>query len=136
MGEIAGDAEQDRRVPVVAAAVEYAGGGGGVGKSAFLRDRQCIHVRAQADRRHGASRTVENTDDACRADPCVDLDVPRPQQIGDDPRCALLLEPELRMGVDVTPDRDQIRYETIDQCTGVHDAVGSLGWTEATALWT
>ena len=101
LGEVAGGAEQHGGMAVMAAGVHPARLRRGVGQTRRLRDRQRVHVRAQADRAAAGSRP-EHADHAGRGDAGVDLvEAEAAQLLGDQRRGAGLLEAELRMGMEV-----------------------------------
>src|ERR1700722_6489151 len=77
-----------------------------IGLTRRLVDRQRIHVRAQAD----AGRAIapaKHTDDTGAADAAMDLNAPFRQLGGNQIAGAMLLEADLWMNVDVTPNGGQ-----------------------------
>src|SRR5882762_6826536 len=78
--------------------------------SGGLLNGQGVHIRAQSDGTIGGSCT-EHPDDTRLADPLVHCDAPRPQALGDQLGGAPLVETELRMAMNVMPDRAHLLRE-------------------------
>ena len=72
-----------------------------------------VHVAAQADGAPGRA-DLEAADDAGLADAAMDLEAPGGQLLGDDGGGALLLEADLRMGVEVVPPRGHLGMDVGD----------------------
>src|SRR5262249_53563902 len=78
-------------------------------KIVLLVHRQRVHVRAQPDRASAVLLYATNdADHPCLADVIMMLDVKTVQLARDDLCGPVLLEPELRMRVQVAPDRGQL----------------------------
>ncbi|MNF99035.1 hypothetical protein D3C84_819200 [compost metagenome] len=103
LGQVAGSAEQDGGMAVMAAGVHLAGIAAGVGHAAFFLDRQGVHVRADADAAV-ATAVLEGTDDARAADTLEDLITPLAQVAGHQLAGDVLLETELGVLVDPSPN--------------------------------
>ena len=114
LGEVTRRAEQDRRVPVVTAAVETIGDGRSPRQIGLLLHRQRVHVGSQADAARAAATALEHADDPGSADAAMDLDAPLRQFVGDDAGGAAFLEAYFRMGVEVAADGGQFVGESVD----------------------
>ena len=120
LGEVARRAEQHRGVPVMAAGVHLAGLGRGVGKPGRLLDRQRVHVGAKPDAAIVAALPFEHADHPGPADAAMHRDAPGGELFGDDRGGALLLEADLRMGVEVVPPGDEVVGEAGDAVEDGH----------------
>src|SRR4051794_12026318 len=109
--EVAGGAEQHRRVPVMPTGVHQPGMDGRPGQARFLVDRQRVHVGAQTDRAAAGPRP-DHADDARLRKARVNLvDAERAQLLGHESRGGALLEPELRMGVEMPAPGGEVVVE-------------------------
>ena len=118
--QVLGSRQQHRGVAVVSARVHLAGMGAGMREAVHFGHRQCIDVGAQAHRPFG-SAVLDDADDAGLAHAAVDRDAPVGQRLGDEVRGALLLEAQLRVGMDVAAQRRDgggIRQDGFDQAHG------------------
>src|SRR5512143_734835 len=84
-------------------------------EAVLLLHRQRVHVGAQADRT-SAPRVAAgyDCDHARSSDSSVVLDAQRAQLLGDDLRRAVLVETELRMHVQVAPQRGELGVPALD----------------------
>ena len=117
--EIACGAKEHRRMPVMPASVHLAGIDGLVGEVGLLLDRQRVHVGADADRAR-AGAAAQGADDARMRDPARDLDAPGGELLSHDVAGAVLLEAELRMGVDIAPPFREVVAERGDAIVNRH----------------
>ena len=115
-GEMLGCAEQHRGVAVMAAAVVHAGTAAGMRQARLLGDRQRVHVCTQSDG-PAAAAMAQGADHAGAGKSLVHLEPEQAQRVGDDAGRALLLEGELRVRVQVAPQRDQIGQQ-VRRCIG------------------
>ena len=118
LGEVAGGAEQHRRVPVVAAGVHLAGVPRLVGQVGRFLDRQGVHVGAQAD--GWAVARLQHADDARLADVALHRAAELGELGGDELRRAVLLEAQLGMGVQVPPPRRHLVMKRLDAIERLH----------------
>ena len=119
LGEVARRAEQHRGVPVVAAGVHLARRASRVGKPGLLLDRQRVHVGAKPDAAM-LPLPFEHADHPGPADAAMHRDAPGGELLGDDRGGALLLEADLRMGVEVVPPGDEVVGEAGDAVEDGH----------------
>jgi hypothetical protein len=89
----------------------------GVGNTGRFLNRQRVHVGAQADCAL-AIATPQHANHAMAANATMRLDPPALQQLGDDPRRARHLQPELRVGVQIAADRRQVGVIAADFLEG------------------
>src|SRR5579859_5563696 len=75
-----------------------------------LEDRQRVHIGTEPDRARRVAGP-EHADDAGLADAVMHLDAEGSELLGDNRRCALLLETQLRMRMDIAPPRRQLIVE-------------------------
>jgi hypothetical protein len=111
LGEVLRGGEQHRGVPVMAAGMHPAGAAGGMGEAVLLLHGQGVHVGAQPDARRVVAPEIarpQHADDARAAHAPMHLDPPGFKPLGDQRRGAVLLQPELGMGVDVAADRREL----------------------------
>jgi len=119
--EIAGGAEQDRGMAVMAAGMHLAGIARGIGQVRGLGDRQRIHVGAQADAALAGLLAVDDADDTGPGNALMHLvDPPVAQRLRHDPRRARLLEADLGMRVQIAADRGEFVLITLDEGDGGH----------------
>ena len=111
--QLARRAEQHAGVAVVAAAVMRAGRAARMLALAELDHRQRIHVGAQAEAAR-ARAAAQRRDHAGAGDAFVHVQPEQAQGVGDDAGGALFLERELRMRMQVAPQRDQLGQQVID----------------------
>ena len=107
LGKVAGKAQQHGCMPVMAAGMHLAGIFRSIGKIGLLRDRQRIHVGAQAD---GPARgaIAEAGDDTGLGDPRRHLEAEAGAFLRHDAGGAFLLEQHLGMRMEVMPDGGEI----------------------------
>ena len=105
-------AEERRRVHVVPAGVADAVGLRGEVEAGLLPDRQGVDVGAQRDAVRRVRR-AEVGDEPGAAQP-ADADAGALEALGDERRRAHLTAPELRMGVQVATDRDELCSALLD----------------------
>ena len=98
---------------VVAAGVHHARTGGRISDVVLLFDRQRVHVGAERDRALAASR-AQSADHAGAGDAAMHLDPELLELRGDEIRGAMLLESQLRMGVQIMPPRDHVLVQVGD----------------------
>jgi hypothetical protein len=106
-GEVAGGAEQHRRMPVMAAGVHFDLIGRSVGEIVQFLDRQCIHIGAQPDRRRRIA-APDSADYPGPGEPAMDLAAELGELCRDQVRGAPLREGQFRVGVDIPADRRQL----------------------------
>ncbi len=111
LGEVAGGAEQHRRVAVMAAGMHPPGILRGMCKPVLLVDVQRVHVGAQRDRAPAGRVAGQRADHAGPGDAAFDRDAERLQQVRDVRGGADLLERGFRMGMDIVPPRRHIGLE-------------------------
>ena len=129
LGEVAGCAEQDRGVAVVAAGVHLALRAAGIGNPGRLYDRQRVHVGPDADRALAVA-IAQHADDARAADAAMHLDAIALEFTRDDFGGAVGFEPEFGMGVQVASDRRQVgvkRANLVERCGRGHGKLASSG---------
>ncbi len=82
-----GGTQQHGHMSIMAAGVHVAGRERGPGLSGFLKDRQSIHIGAEADRSAVLAAAVDNANNAGAADAIDDfVDPERGQLLGDEAR--------------------------------------------------
>ena len=111
--EIARRAEQHRRVAVMAAGMHAPVMPRPVGEGIGLEDRQAVHVGAQSDRPRRVA-DPQPPDEPGLADAAMHLDAELFELAGDEIGGALLLEPQLGMGMDVAPPFGQLVVKGAD----------------------
>jgi hypothetical protein len=104
-----GRTEQNRNVSVVSAGMHHARRCGLVGDVVFLFDRQRVHIGAQHDR-VTRSLAAHDADNAGFADPGMHFTAEIAQAVGDHRCRAMLVKPELRVHMQVTPRRNDARH--------------------------
>ena len=112
--KIARRTEQHGRVAVVAAGMHGSGLRGAPRQVGGFLDRQRVHVGAQPKASRPFRVAMQDADDAGLAQAAMNLDSVVLEFLGDERRCAHLLETDFGMGVDVTPDRGQFVGVSID----------------------
>ena len=118
-GEIPGSAQQHGGVAVVAAGVHQPRLAAAIRQVGLLLHRQAVHVGAQADRL-AARAALQHADHAGLADAPVHLDAPLGELGRDDLRRAVLLQPDLRVGMQVAADGGQLIVKAADRLDGRH----------------
>ena len=129
LGEIARGAEQHRGVTVVAAGMHLAGGLRSIGQIGGFRDRQRVHVGAQADHVDPAAPALlpalDDADHTGLAEAGRDLITAEfPQTIRDECCGAVHIIKQFRMRMDVPAPSLNFRLQVGDT---VHDGHGNLG---------
>jgi hypothetical protein len=109
-GKVAGGSEQHGRVPVMAAGVHLAGHRRCPQLSAFLVDRQRIHVRAQSNGSLGSfAAALQHGNHPGAANPLHNLVAAESPQLGGDvSRRAMHIVKQLRIPVVLTPPSDNL----------------------------
>src|SRR3546814_15689603 len=102
LGGVPGSAQEHGGVAVMAACVHAPGVLRAVGRVPLLVHRQRVHVGAQADAATAAAVAVQHTDDAGAGNAAMHLDAPRLQFLRHLGGGAVLLELDLRVGVEVS----------------------------------
>src|SRR5580700_7914457 len=119
LSQIAGSAEQHRRVSVMAAGVHPALMRRAVRETVGFEDRQAIHIGPQPDRARRVA-DAQPADHPGLADAAMHLDAPLRELVGDQLRGAPFLETELGMGVDVAPPPAQLVVFGVNQVDDGH----------------
>ena len=127
LGEVPGGAEQHGGVPIVAAAVEAPRVLGAIRQVGLLVHRQGVHVGPKPDAAFAGTTACEHADDAGLADASVNLDAPGGELLGHDAGGADLLEPDLRMRVQVAPDGSELVGEIGDAGKHGHSQLFKIG---------
>ena len=102
--KVARGAEQHGGVAVMPAGMHHARRGAAIRQVVRLHDGQRVHVRPQADARLAVAGP-QHADHAGLADAAMHLDPPGLQLRRHQLRRAMLLQPQLRMGMQVLPER-------------------------------
>lgn len=130
-GEQAGGTGQPGDVHVMSAGVHDrhliavvvdAGLGAGVVESGGLLDREGVHIGAQHDRRTDA--IAQHAHHACPADAGGDLESRLPQPFGRLLGSAVLLEGQLRVGVQITVEGPEIIHDAVQATNHRLDPAG------------
>ena len=106
--EVARRAEQQRRMPVVAASVHLPGVPRAMREGVLFLDRQRVHVSAQANGARSLA-LAQGADNAGLRQPAVNFQPVGREFARDDVGGPRLVKGEFRMRVNVVADRDQVR---------------------------
>ncbi len=94
---------------IVTAAVKAVRIDGSIGQAGFFRHRQRIHVGSEPHRPIARMPSDQTPDDTGLADTAMNFDAPGRQLVADDAGGPDLLEPDLRMRMNVLTDRNEFR---------------------------
>ncbi len=133
--QVTGDAQQGRRVAVVAAGVRDAGLGRGVLGAAVVVHGQGIHVGAQADGGAGLA-SLNHRHDARAADAAFGRQAHVLKGVEDDLRRAAFLARELGVGVEIPTPGGHVRGEGGEGGQGLHRSQASGEKDDAQTLST
>ena len=128
LGQMLGRRQQHGGVAVMAAGVHLARMDAGMGELVVLGHRQGVDVGTQAHRAL-AGAVLDDPDDAGLAQPPVYRNAPVGQLLGNQLRGAVLLETQLGMGVNVTPEGGDalgIGKDRLDQFHTWHSVAGGI----------
>jgi hypothetical protein len=118
LGEVAGGAQQHRRVPVMTAGVHATLMLRAIGEVGRLLDRQRVHIGPQPDGVRGCAR-AQPADHTGAADPTKDFEAEPRELRCDEIGGPTLLEPKLGVGMDIPAPTRQIVSEF---CNALDDA--------------
>lgn len=119
LSQIAGGAEQHRRMPVMSTGMHAAVIAGAIGKIVRLLDRQAVHVGPQPERAFRIAG-AQPPDNAGFADTGEHLPAELAEPAGDKIGGPVFFESEFRMGVDVSPPFRQIVMKLTDALDDLH----------------